>query len=76
MKRSIRDRQVNINDEWYTTKEHVEFIFNNYLGNEDFTDKIIYCPADSDESEFVKYLKANKLMLKYKKWRGGQDDKK
>ena len=74
MKRSIRDRQVNVNDEWYTTKEHVEFIFNNYLNNEDFTDKIIYCPADSDESEFVKYLKANKLRLKYKELWYTSDD--
>ena len=50
-------------DEYYTKYEHVEFIFNNYLKNVDFKDKIIYCFCDSEESNFVKYLKDNKLRL-------------
>ena len=33
-------------DEYYTKYEHVEFIFNNYLKNVDFKDKIIYCFCD------------------------------
>ena len=50
-------------DEYYTRYEHVEFIFNNYLKDVDFKDKIIYCFCDSEESNFVKYLKDNKLRL-------------
>lgn len=54
------------NDEYYTTYIHVEYVFNNYLKNVDFTDKIIYCFCDSEESNFVKYFKDNKDRLKYK----------
>lgn len=42
-------------DEFYTTLEEVEYIFEHLT--EDFTNKIIYCPFDEEESNFVKYIK-------------------
>lgn len=51
-------------DEWYTSYEEVEYIFEHLT--EDFTDKIIYCPFDGEESNFVKYIKQNKDKLGYK----------
>lgn len=54
------------NDEFYTLYENVADIFENYLNNYDFTNKIIYLPCDGEQSNFVKYLKENKLRLKYK----------
>ena len=51
-------------DEFYTTMEEVEYIFDHLT--EDFTNKIIYCPFDGDESNFVKYIKSHKNKLKYK----------
>ena len=62
------------NDEFYTTKEHVEIIFNKYLHNYDFTNKIVYCPCDGEQSEFVIYLKAHKSDLKYKELIYTSDD--
>lgn len=51
-------------DEFYTTYEEVEYIFDHL--EEDFTNKIIYCPFDGEESNFVKYIKSHKDELKYK----------
>lgn len=62
------------NDEFYTTAEHVRIIFEHYLKNYNFKDKVIYCPFDSDESEFVKYLTVNKLSLGYKEFLYTSDD--
>lgn len=59
-------------DEYYTTMEEVEYIFNHLT--EDFTDKIIYCPFDSEESNFVKYIKSHKDKLKYKDFWYTSDD--
>ena len=57
----------NKNDEFYTTRESVEDIFNNIIiDKEQFRDKIVYCPCDTDESEFVKYFKENKENLHLK----------
>lgn len=41
------------NDEFYTRKEDVEAA----LPEWDLSNKIVYCCADSKESEFVKYFK-------------------
>lgn len=54
------------NDEYYTTYEHVQYVFEYLLQDVDFTGKTIYCFCDSEESNFVKYLKDNKLRLNYK----------
>ena len=59
-------------DEYYTTLEEVEYIFNNI--QEDFTNKIIYCPFDTEKSAFVQYIKANKSKLKYKDFWYTSDD--
>lgn len=59
-------------NEFYTLYEEVEYIFDHLT--EDFTNKIIYCPFDSDESNFVKYIKANKDKLKYKEFWYTSDD--
>lgn len=44
-----------VDDEFYTRKEDIE----NFLPYWDLSDKIVYCPCDSDKSEFVKYFKKN-----------------
>lgn len=62
------------NDEYYTPKETVEFIFEKLIGYEFIKDKIIYCPCDGEQSEFVKYLKANKDKLNYKDFWYTSDD--
>ena len=54
------------NDEYYTPMKTVQRVFEVYLKTYDFTDKIIYCPCDSTESNFVKYLTAHKSDLQYK----------
>lgn len=53
-------------DEYYTRYEHVKNIFEKYIPVEELKDKIIYCPCDSDESNFVIYLKEHKEDLQYK----------
>lgn len=58
--------QRNKNDEFYTPYSTVEILFEKYMAGVDFKDKTIYCFCDSDESNFVKYLKDNKLRLGYK----------
>lgn len=62
------------NDEFYTTREEVEEIFEQVIGYEFLKDKIIYCPCDSEESEFVKYLKEKKDEIKYKDFWHTSDD--
>ena len=64
----------NKNDEYYTPKETVEFIFEKLIGYEFIKDKIIYCPCDGEQSEFVKYLKEKKDELKYKDFWYTSDD--
>lgn len=59
-------------DEFYTTIEEVEYIFGHLT--EDFTNKIIYCPFDNEESNFVKYIKSHKDELKYKDFWYTSDD--
>jgi len=44
--------KVAFNDEYYTRKEDVEA----GLARVDLSDKKVYCPCDSEESEFVKYF--------------------
>lgn len=44
-------------DEYYTTMEEVEYIFENIIPQEKLIDKIIYCFCDSEQSAFVIYLK-------------------
>ena len=62
------------NDEYYTPKETVELIFEKLIGYEFIKDKIIYCPCDGEQSEFVKYLKENKDKLNYKDFWYTSDD--
>ena len=69
----IFHKQGNKYDEYYTTLEEVEYIFNEVI-KEDFTDKIIYCPFDSDESAFVKYISEHKEELGYKELWWSSDD--
>lgn len=44
--------KIAFNDEYYTRKEDVEAA----LSKVDLSDKKVYCPCDSEESEFVKYF--------------------
>ncbi len=48
-----RWRKKQTSDEFYTRREDIDAM----LPEWDLSDKIVYCPADSDESEFVKYFK-------------------
>lgn len=41
-------------DEFYTLYEDVKFELDHYLNQ--FKDKVIYCPCDTEESAFVKYF--------------------
>lgn len=50
--KSIFGGRVAFNDEYYTRKEDVEAA----LSRVDLSDKKVYCPCDSEESEFVKYF--------------------
>lgn len=61
MKKKLTLHKGVINDEFYTRKEDVE----NCLKYFDFSDKIVYCPADGEESEFVIYLKGKCKELIY-----------
>lgn len=53
-------------DEYYTPYDTVRFVFEECLKNVNFKDKTIYCFCDSEESNFVKYLKANQLKMGFK----------
>lgn len=57
------------NDEFYTTRNQVEYIINSILYENPtaFTNKKIICPCDDEKSEFVKYLTRNFKFLKLKK---------
>ena len=61
-------------DEYYTLYEEVKEIFERYIPIEDLKDKIIYCPCDSDESNFVIYLKEHKDDIQYKELIYTSDD--
>jgi len=54
--------------------ETVRIIFEQYLKNYDFSGKIIYCPCDSEKSNFVIYLKEKRNCLKYKELIYTSDD--
>lgn len=41
-------------DEFYTLYEDVKFELDHYI--DQFKDKTIYCPCDTDHSAFVKYF--------------------
>lgn len=62
------------NDEYYTSREEVEYIFEKVIPQGFLKDKIIYCPCDSEESKFVKYLKENKDRYEYKEFIYTWDD--
>lgn len=42
-----------VDDEFYTRKEDIL----NFLPYWDLSDRVVYCPCDTEESEFVKYFK-------------------
>lgn len=48
-----RWQKKNLSDEFYTRREDIEAM----LPEWDLSDKVVYCCADSEESEFVKYFK-------------------
>jgi len=50
--KTIFGGKIAFNDEYYTRKEDVEAA----LSRIDLSDKKVYCPCDSEESEFVKYF--------------------
>lgn len=64
----------NAYDEYYTTKEHVEYLFDKYIPKECLKDKIVYSFCDSEDSEFVKYIKSHKDELQYKEYIYTSDD--
>lgn len=52
-------------NEYYTLYINVERVYKRFLDGK-LKDKIIYCPADGDTSNIVKYLKDNKDNIGYK----------
>lgn len=64
----------NKNDEYYTLRETVEYVFEKVIGYDFLKNKIIYCPCDGEESEFVKYLKEKKYEINYKDFWYTSDD--
>lgn len=66
--------QKTYDDEYYTLYEEVKEIFERYIPIEELKDKIIYCPCDSDESNFVIYLKEHKDDIQYKELIYTSDD--
>ena len=69
-----RDHKSCPPDEYYTKYEEVKYIFEELLIKEDLKDKIIYCPADGEKSNFVIYLKEHKDDIKYKELIYTSDD--
>ena len=65
--KSIFGGRIAFNDEYYTRKEDVEVA----LSKVDLSDKKVYCPCDSEESEFVKYFQQ---LGKCKELRYNSDD--
>lgn len=61
-------------DEYYTRYEHVKDLFDRYIPHDELKDKVIYCPCDSDKSNFVIYLKEHKDDLGYKELIYTSDD--
>ena len=69
-----RDGKTSPTDEYYTKLEEVEFIFDIFIIKDELKDKIIYCPADGEESNFVKYLIQHKDDIQYKELIYTSDD--
>jgi len=69
-----KNRKNPPSDEYYTKYEEVKFIFEELLFKEDLKDKIIYCPADGEQSNFVIYLKEHKDDIQYKELIYTSDD--
>lgn len=63
--KNLNKAQWEVNDEFYTLYDDVEKMVKIFK-KEYYKDKIIYCPFDSDESNFVKYFKDHKDDLQYK----------
>ena len=49
---ALKGKSFGSDDEYYTRKEDIE----SFLPHWDFSDKIVYCPCDTEKSEFVKYF--------------------
>lgn len=65
--------KIHQSDECYTTRKSVELILDKYC-TYDFTDKIVYCPCDGEQSQFVQVLKERKELYKYKELIYTSDD--
>ena len=69
----IRTGKLQPNDEYYTRKEDIEAA----LPEWDLSNRIVYCPCDSEESEFVKYFqqpgKCKKLIYSSDDFRTHED---
>lgn len=62
----IQQARINKNNEFYTTFEHMEYLFRNEEIKQALKDKIIYLPCDTENSMIYKYLAANKKSLQIK----------
>lgn len=62
----IQQARINKNNEFYTTFEHMEYLFRNEEIKQALKDKIIYLPCDTENSKIYKYLTANKKSLQIK----------
>lgn len=64
--KNIQRARKKKDDEFYSPREQVECIFENYIARCALINKRIWLPADSENSQWVKYLKENKEKWQYK----------
>ena len=64
----------NKNNEFYTTFEHMECLFQNQQLDDVFKDKIVYLPCDTEESKIYQYLLKRKDELQIKQILRTSDD--
>lgn len=64
----------NKNNEFYTTFEHMECLFQNSQLDDVFKDKVVYLPCDTEESKIYQYLLKRKDELQIKEILRTSDD--
>lgn len=67
--KALNRAKIKRDDEYYTTREQLDFIFSisGFIPKDTFKDKIVYLPFDTDDSEITKYFIEKRNELKYKK---------
>ena len=72
--KSLNTAKKNKNNEFYTTFEHMECLFQHPQLDSVFRDKVIYLPCDTEESKIYQYLLKRKDELQIKEILRTSDD--